>query len=243
MNRIEQSLASPVIRRCANCAAPAMVNSCAKDISRFHCTVCGATIELWSWSTIALSLVFSIALLSLLLLDDHLFWLLMEIFADPLKTLPAMRVDGLFAPISIPLVLIAINILIVGLPLLSLSYALHTLYTRWRNPVVTGVEADEALAGYEIAPAPKKQRFTRGELFRAALIALAFHAAFVAVASIVLVYGNREAFEDLVKQMLPAVLLSGGVFFGVRRWMMATIWVILLPVSGFVIAILSGQLS
>ena len=182
-------------------------------------------------------------MLSLLLANDHLFWLLLHMLANPLQEFPAMLKDGMLAPILIPLGLIAFNILMVGLPIMGLMVIARANLASVRNPVLHGVLADDALEGHKVKPQKKRQQFTWQEFYRSLKIAVAIHAGFIAIAWLALTFADRSTFEGIVEGALPGLLVSGGVLFGARRWMVATIWVLLLPISGLIVALLTGQLS
>ncbi len=243
MQQPNQPLASNVVRKCARCNAPAMVNVSLDDSNQFRCTSCGEAIELWAPKDAILGLAVFGGILSLLLMDDHLFWLLLHLLANPLQELPAMLKDGIFAPVLIPLGLVLINILMVGLPLTGLASILHGVYKSFRNPIVKGAAADVALEGHTFKPDVKRPRVTVHEIFRSLMIAVAIHIGFIAIAWLSLTFASKAAFEGFVEGALPGLLLSGGILFGARRWIIATAWVVLLPVSGFIIAVLMGQLS
>ncbi|MCH9764785.1 MAG: hypothetical protein K0U34_02165 [Alphaproteobacteria bacterium] len=252
MGQTEQPLASRVVRTCARCNAATMLNvapdqpssaAASDDLNTFQCTKCGETLKLWGLKESILGIVVFGGLLSLLLARDHLFWLLLHLLANPLQEFPAMAKDGPLAPILIPLGLIAFNILLVGLPLMGLGIILHATWVRVRNPVAPSADADVALEGHTFKPQDPPRQWTWQEFFRSVKIAGTIHIGFIAVAWLALTFADHATFEAIVEGALPGLLLSGGVLFGVRRWMVATVWVVFLPLSGFIIALLIGQLS
>ena len=240
MEQSQQTLSSPIVRKCARCNAAAMLNVSADAFNRFQCTNCGKTIDLWPLKDMLAGLAVFGGMLSLLFLDDHLFWLLLKVIANPLQEFPAMAKDGLLAPVLLPLGLVAFNILLVGLPLMGMGIILRALYLGWRHPVVERAAAAAELEGHTIVPQEKRRPFTWREFFQSLMIAIAIHAGFVTVAWLCLTFANKAVFEGFVEGALPALLLSGGLLFGVRRWMVASFWVLLLPVSGFLVYLLSG---
>ena len=244
MTNSDQLLASHVVRSCASCSTPTLLNTINGENANFRCTSCGQTIELWDYKSIFLTVLSSVAFLSWVILDDeHLFRALLHILANPLTELKAMLVDGVWAPVWIPLGLTVYSILTVGFPILALSYALQQLYIRYRNPVAAGVDADAALEGHEFTPEKETVSFSWTEFVKAAMIAVALQAAFIALAWAVLLYGNPGSLEDLMRRMLPGMLFGGGILFSVHRWMVAIVWLLLMPLSGFIIANLTGQLT
>lgn len=244
MKQSNQPLESNIVRKCARCDLPTMLSVLSSDtLTQFQCTNCGKKIELWSVKYAIIGLTVFGGMLSLLLMDDHLFWLLLHLLANPLQEFPAMLKDGLFAPLLIPLGLIVINILLVGLPLMGIASILRGIYFGFCNPVVKGAASGAAFDDHTIKPDYKRSQLTFREINRSLLIAIAIHLGFITIAWLSLTFANRAVFEGFIEGALPGLLLSGGILYGARRWIIATIWVVLLPFSAFIIAVLTGQLT
>ena len=117
------------------------------------------------------------------------------------------------------------------------------LHYRIRNPLVPAAQAEYVLPGQELEPPPVRAKITRWQVFRAMKIAAAVHLAFITIAICVLIFMDKEAFRFFVEMALPALLVTGGLLFGARRWILAAMWLVLLPVSGFVIVIVMRQIA
>jgi len=242
MQQSNNSLEGRIVRDCAHCKTPTMIQvSLEASKDQFHCTSCGKAIELWTLRDTVLGLAIYGGMLSLLFMDDHLFWALLHVLANPLQEFPTMLKDGVFAPVLIPLGLVLFNILLVGLPLTGLAIIARATYLRLCNPVVKGAAGSNTADDHTFGKIDAKPPFSLREFLRSAMIAVFIHAGFIAVAWLSLTFASQEVFRGIVEGALPGLLLGGGLLFGARRWAIATVWVVLLPVSGFIVSIMLGQ--
>lgn len=233
-----------VVRRCAACGKATLVHGMPDRPILFVCTNCGAKVEIDNLSGMLASLFAGALFLAALLLDGHPFWMLLHLLQNPTEILEAFSKYGAIEAVTVLLFLVITAILLVGLPLATLGWVVKSACNSFRNPIVADVIVTEGNAT-QVPHKPMRwlSGITVGSIARALFLALSIHAVFIAIATLSVLYFDRETLEAILEDMLPGLLLSGGILFGTRRWMVAIIFALLLPVSGFAIAVLSGQVS
>ncbi len=183
------------------------------------------------------------ALAALVFLDDHPLWFLVYTLAHPVEAFTSLLRDGIFVPFTAIFLFSMLVFLLLLLPLMALGYGIRSSLERYRNPIVPSDEADlPAGALAAVTEEPARQRFSIKQIPAALGIALGLHAVLIAFVVLVNVFGGgREAIESVLENAIPAILLSGGVLLGMQRWLIAVLWTLLLPFSGFLIYVIQSM--
>lgn len=203
-------------------------------VPKFACGSCGEQLELLDFTAIVCAILIGVvAILAVVFYDTHFFWLLVELFTHPVRSFELIAADGPLAVIIFPLILVMIVFLLVILPVMSLGWALWSLWLRFNHPKVVG----SALGAGDREQQPTQQKMKKRTTFlRAVFLGVGFNVLLgVALLLIFALNGGRSAVEDLMETVLPPAFLASGLLFGVQRWIVGVVAFLCLPLTSYLV--------